>query len=167
MDRKNQQNKKSETAIVDAVVDLGGSVGGALAGAAIGTAVAGPVGTALGAVTGTAIEGAFRTLGKEIKERVFSKKEDQRIGAVFSLAAQKIRDNISSGKSLREDAFFSYNDGTSPADEILEATIIAAQREYEEKKLPYMANLYANIAFDQSISKETISSTSPVSGSTI
>ena len=32
--------------------------------------------------------------------------------------------------------------------------MLVAQKEYEERKLQYIANLYANIAFDDSISCE-------------
>ena len=36
----------------------------------------------------------------------------------------------------------------------LESTLLKSQRESEEKKLPYMAHLLANLAFDREISAE-------------
>ena len=41
----------------------------------------------------------------------------------------------------------------SPADEIAEAVLIAAQREHEEQKLPYIANLLAFVAFESRIDR--------------
>lgn len=140
--------------ILDAVTEAGGSAASALIGAGIGTAVAGPVGTIGGALVGTAIERAILWAGKEIKERCLSKAEHRKIGTVFECATEKINFNLKAGKKLRNDDFFQDKfDERSAAEEILEGTLLAAQRENEEKKLPYIANLYANINFDSIINR--------------
>lgn len=141
--------------IVDGITDVTGSVAGALAGAGIGAMIAGPAGVAGGALAGTAIEKVFQCIGKEIQERFLSKSESKKIGTVYSCAREKIEINLNSGKVLRNDNFFSKktNDRSS-SEEILEGTIFAAQREHEEKKLPYLANLYANINFDSTINRQ-------------
>lgn len=141
--------------IVDGIADIGGSVAGALAGAGIGAVIAGPVGVAGGAIAGTAIEKVIQRIGQEIQERFLSKSESRKIGTVYSCAKEKIEVNLKSGKNLRNDDFFSQkvNDRSS-SEEILEATIFAAQHEHEEKKLPYLANLYANINFDPTINRQ-------------
>ena len=56
---------------------------------------------------------------------------------------------------MRTDGFFdSTMHDRSGADEVMENILLKSQREPEEKKLPYMANLFANIAFDSTISSE-------------
>ena len=44
-------------------------------------------------------------------------------------------------KKLRNDNFFKNIDEYSSAEEILEGTLLVAQKEYEERKLQYIANL--------------------------
>ena len=146
---------EEKNTIVDSLTDIGGSVAGALAGAGIGAVIAGPVGIAGGAIAGTAIEKIFQRIGKEIQEKVLSKAESRKVGTVYSCAREKIESNLNSGKTLRSDDFFlkKINDRSS-SEEILEGTIFAAQREHEEKKLPYLANLYANINFDSTINRQ-------------
>ena len=141
--------------IVDEFADIGGSVAGALAGAGIGAVIAGPVGIAGGAIAGTAIEKVIQRIGKEIQEKFLSKAESRKIETVYSCAKEKIESNLKNRKALRNDDFFSKMiDDRSSSEEILEGTIFAAQREHEEKKLPYLANLYANINFDSTINRQ-------------
>lgn len=140
--------------MIDSIADYGGTAAGAAVGAGIGTLVAGPVGAIGGALAGTVIEKVFSKIGADIKERVLSKSESKKIGSIITIASKKIQAKIKSGKQLRNDDFFEEKvDDRSPAEEILEATLFAAQREYEERKLPYLANLYANINFDSSINR--------------
>lgn len=146
---------KNQKKAIETAVDLGGSTAGALVGAGIGAAVAGPVGVAGGAFAATAVEKLIQWAGKEIKERQLSKSENKKIGTVYSCAIDVINRKLSMGDSLREDDFYLDSvDQRSSAEEILEATLFAAQRECEEKKLPYMANLYANINFEPSIDRQ-------------
>lgn len=135
--------------IVDAITEYGGSATGAVVGLGVGSLVAGPIGAALGALAGTAIEKVFQRTGEEIKERSLSKNENLKIGVVFEAAQKRVASNLQDGKQLRTDEFFKKKgDDRVTADELLENLLFTSQRESEERKLPYMANLYANILFD-------------------
>lgn len=140
---------KKKDEIIDTFSEYGGAVVGATVGGMIGTAIAGPVGSAVGALAGTGLEKIFSWAGKEIKERCLSTSENRKIGTVFELAKVKIEKNLNNNKRLRADVFFDCELGERAAsEEVLEATLFAAQRECEEKKLKYIANLYANINFE-------------------
>ena len=140
--------------IVDVTTELAGSGLGALAGAGVGAVVAGPLGIAGGAMAGTVIGQVFAQIGKEIKERILSKSEDRKIETVYICAKEKINAKLADGYKLRNDDFFDYSaNDRSSAEEILEGTLFAAQRECEERKIPYMANLFANISFNTSIDR--------------
>lgn len=146
--------RNKEEKFIDTATDLGSSAAGAAVGSGIGAVIAGPAGVIGGAIVGTAIEKAIQALGTDIKERCLSKSENRKIGTVYEHAKDKIDDALKSGKKLREDDFFDETiDGRSSSEEILESTLFAAQRESEEKKLPYLANLYANINFDKTIDR--------------
>jgi len=143
--------EKKEKAI-DTVAELGGSAAGAAVGAAIGTAVAGPLGAVGGALAGTVLEKSFQLVGTEIKKRMFSPREEQRIGAVYTYANQKINSNLVSGRMIRTDSFFeAIGEERTTNEEILEGVLLAAQKEYEEKKLKYLGNLYANLPFNEDV----------------
>ena len=121
----------------------------------MGLLVAGPVGAAIGGATGTALAMALKRLGSEIAERLLSPREQARIGYVLGQAVIEIQERIDQGEALREDGFFDARQGgRSDAEEVAESVLLKSQREAEEKKLPYMAHLLANIAFDPAISAE-------------
>lgn len=131
-----------------------GSVAGGAVGGVIGTAIAGPGGAVLGALAGTLIENAVKKIGGELKERMLSKAENKKVGTVYSLACENIAQKLLAGKTLRENVFFEESeDDRSTAEEILERTLFAAQREAEEKKVPYYARMYANIAFSKDVTR--------------
>lgn len=131
-----------------------GSVAGGAVGGVIGTVVAGPGGAVLGALAGTLFENAVKKLGEDIKERKLSKAENKKVGSVYTLASENINKKLIAGKTLREDSFFEESEtDRSSAEEILERTLFAAQREAEEKKLPYYARMFANIAFSTDVSR--------------
>ena len=140
--------------IIDTTAEYGGAAVGAAIGAGIGTVVAGPIGAVGGSLLGTAVEKAFVWAGNEIKNRCFSISENRKIGSVYDVAMQNISQKLSAGLSLRTDNFYYAEIGDrSSAEEVVEGTLFVAQRENEEKKLPYLANLYANINFDETISR--------------
>ena len=140
--------------IIDTTAGYGGIAAGAAIGAGIGMVVAGPAGAVGGSLLGTAVEKAFVWAGNEIKSRCLSTSENRKIGSVYESAKENIARKLSSGISLRSDGFFYAEVGDrSSAEEVLEGTLFAAQRENEEKKLPYLANLYTNINFDETISR--------------
>lgn len=150
--RKLEEYMEKSEQIAKEISEIGGTVTGSVVGAAIGTVIAGPLGAAGGAIAGGIIEKVFRWAGEEISERLLSKRENMRVKTVLDQAQEKIEKNFSDNKMLRDDKFFNEGiDDRSTAEEILEGTLLVAQKEYEEKKLIYLANLYANIAFDKTI----------------
>ena len=71
---------------------------------------------------------------------------------MYSLAAAEIVRRVGNGESVRSDGFFDEDEtGRSDAHEVWESALLKSQREPEEKKLPYMAYLLANLAFDPQI----------------
>ena len=127
---------------------LGGG-GSSVVGSAMGLLLGGPEGAFAGGVTGTGVTIAVRHIGHEMSARLLSPREQQRVGMVFTLAAAEIVDRIGSGEQIREDGFFSgETPGRSDGEEVWESVLLKSQREPEEKKLPYMAYLLANLAFD-------------------
>lgn len=139
---------------INTISEISGSAVGAMVGSGIGNAVAGPLGAIAGSVAGNVIEKVFAWAGNEISMRLLSRQEEKRIVNVMDLAKKKIESNLAKDKKLRDDDFFDQISDRSTAEEILEGTLLVAQKEYEERKLQYIANLYANIAFDEDISRE-------------
>ena len=126
----------------------GGAVGGAL-----GFLAAGPAGAAAFSAGGTLAAMALSHVGEDIADRFLGPREKVRVGGVLALSAAKISERIEAGEQIRDDGFFdSKPDGRPDAEEVAENILLKAQREAEEKKLPFMANLLSNVAFDTAIS---------------
>jgi hypothetical protein len=144
------------TGRVDRVRDLiegGAEIAGGAVGGALGFLASGPIGAAVLGAGGAGAAVALRHIGSEVSERLLGPREKVRIGGVLALAAARIQDRIKGGESLREDGFFDEASGArSDAEEVAESILLRSQREAEERKLPYMACLLANVAFDASIS---------------
>lgn len=65
-----------------------------------------------------------------------------------------IEQQCAKGAHPQDDGFFDGGEeDRSAGEELLEGVLIAAQREYEEKKTIYLARLYANILFHPEISR--------------
>ena len=131
---------------------LGGSSSAAVS-AAAGLLLAGPLGAVVGGATGTALSMALNKLGNEISQRLLSPREQARVGFVLAHTAKNINDLFAKGEVLRTDGFFDADEGDrSDAEELAESVLLKSQREAEEKKLPYMANLLALLAFTPQVS---------------
>jgi hypothetical protein len=145
---KEQENTKS-------LVEMGADIAGNVAGAAVGFIVAGPTGSVIGAAATPVITGILKTIGSEIRSRLYSDRELIRAGGALAFAVQKIQSNIETGRTLRSDNFF--DDDTvsdrGAAKEILEGVLLAAQKEYQEKKVRFYGNLYANIVFESDVDR--------------
>ena len=126
------------------------SISGAV-GSAIGL-LGGPPGAVIGGFVGGAFSTAVKKLGSEMDERFMGPREEARVGAVCALGASEIVERINAGERLREDRFFDEGEaGRSAAEEIWESLLSKCQREASERKLTYMANLFAGVAFDESV----------------
>jgi len=82
-----------------------------------------------------------------------SAREEVRIGATISFAVVKIQSRLGAGELPRTDGFFERDEsGRSDSDSIYEGVLLKAKNEIEEKKLRFMGNLIASIAFNPDIS---------------
>jgi len=121
-------------------------VGGPVLGEVIASSSGLPPGCGAGLGAGFSI--AMRYLFGETK-RLFSPREKRRVLTVLALSAKAIERERAAGKQLRSDEFFNRKiDDRTTAEELGEAVIYAAYDEHEERKLPFLANLYASFGFD-------------------
>lgn len=102
------------------------------------------MGAMLGEVLGQAAE--------DYANRALSTREEARVATVLDAAAGKIAKLIGEGEVLRSDGFF--DSGDDDADEVLEGVLRAAQDEHQQKKLPHLASVFANIAFSPQVTVE-------------
>ena len=138
--------------LINKGAEIAGGASGPAAGMVIGSFLAGPAGAALGGGIGAAATIAVRTIGHDLSSRLLSPREAVRVGGVFTLAAAEIVERCGNGESVRQDGFFeTTTDGRSDAEEVWEGMLLKSQREPEERKLPYMAHLLANLAFNTEI----------------
>jgi hypothetical protein len=137
-----------------AFIDLGAGIAGALAGSAASFLMAGPPGAFVGAAGGQLLKHSLKELAGEFVSRSLGRREKERVGAAILFAAEKVRERIDQGQSVRNDDFFAEDaNGRSAANEIAEGVILAAQREHEEKKLRFYGNLIASLAFAKEIDR--------------
>ena len=150
-DKKDQNNSGQN---IEKLINSGAEITGGAVGSIIGFFMGGFVGAAIGGAGSPIVVNTFKKIANEIKERLIGPREEKRIGAAIYYAVEKIQTNLKAGKILRTDDFFNSSpDERSSADEILEATLLAAQREYQEKKLKYYGNLIGNIAFNNTFDR--------------
>lgn len=137
------------------LIDKGSNIGGSVSGASVGLVFGGPVGAISGAVAGPIITDLFKKIGIELTNRLLGNREKIRVGATFSLAMDKLDQEIKKGKKFRNKEFYeSTANDRSEAETIFEGTLLKARDEYEEKKIIYYSNFLANINLDNSISFE-------------
>jgi hypothetical protein len=94
-------------------------------------------------------------MASEIRHRILGPREEKRVGATLAFAADRIRERLEAGDEVRTDGFFDAGDGgRSSGDEVAEGVLIIAQREAQERKLKFLGNLLANVAFDPTIDRD-------------
>ncbi len=142
----------SKRSLPDIIDFTKGSVTSAAA-VGVGTAMGDPtIGGILGGITATFLEIMIRKFVKKHLPKAMrpnlSINEEERLRNVLSHFNTKMIQNLSvgSGKTLRQDCFFSEKiNERSAAEEIFEGVLFAAEREYEEKKVKFEGYFYANI----------------------
>lgn len=135
--------KRLRSLIIQGSHLAGGAVSGAL-----GFLAGGPASALILGSMGVLASNALSSIATDISSRILSPREALRVGGVIALGASQIQRRIEAGEELRDDGFFDTSvDGRSPAEEIAESISLKAQREAEERKLPYLANLLASSAF--------------------
>jgi hypothetical protein len=124
-----------------------GGVGGAAVGLALGVPLA-------GALISPYFTNCLETVGKEVMSRQLGPRQEVRAGAAIILAAQAMKARSDRGDQPRQDDFFDQSDGgCAAADEVTEAALNAAINSFEERKVPYVANLLANVCYDSRVDR--------------
>lgn len=131
--------------IVGIAVQTMGAGAGALFGANVDPSTA-----AVAAMAGTGIA----AVGADIARRVLSPRQELRVGEVFLQAGAAIKAKEVLGEHIREDGFFDEGH-RSAGHEFAEGVILAAMDSFEEKKIPYLANLMANVAVTPTVDAHT------------
>lgn len=149
---------KEKNKAIEFLISAGSNLTGTAAGSALGFLIAGPGGAIIGGAVGSTVTDILKNIGQEVVDKKLSMAERQlvRSGAVYSFAVDKIKKNFESG-TMPVDGFFdsdTTNERTT-AEELLEAVLVKAKDEYEEKKIKFLGNLYGNIAFRSGFSKQT------------
>jgi hypothetical protein len=136
---------------------LAAKITGGVACATIGTLIAGPPGVLIGAVLAPFLEHQLTTLAGEFVTRQLSNRQQVRAGAGALLLTSAIQTHLAAGKSLRSDEFMDQNaNGRQAMDELAEQAIVAMIDSIEERRLPYLANFYASLYFDDSVPRASI-----------
>ena len=132
------------------LIESGSEFAGAAAGGALGL-IGGPPGVLAGAAGGVAVTRALKRVGAELQLRWLGPRQHERIGAAYAVACERIRQRAADDESPRSDGFFT---GERPAaEELLEGVLQAAGESYEERKVRFLGNLYASIAFDSRVGR--------------
>lgn len=158
MDEEDQSKESTEDVgrLRDAI-SVGAEIVGGAAGGALGFLFAGPVGAAGAGAAGVVISRSLMAVGEEVCDRILSPRERARVGAAVAVSAARTQERLQAGDQVRADGYLS--DGTSrpPVDEITEGLLLAAQRAYDEKKVPFIGRLSANLNFRPDLSLESAS----------
>ena len=137
------------------MIDSGADIASGAIGGALGFLAAGPLGAAVAGAGGVAAASALKKIGNEVSERFLGPREQVRVGGTLALAAEHIRDRLERGERVRTDGFFeNHRKGRNDAEEVAESVLLRSQREAEERKIPYMACLIGNMAFESAISAQ-------------
>ncbi|WP_352422976.1 hypothetical protein [Proteiniphilum sp.] len=133
------------------LLNAGSEIVGNVTGAIIGSAIAGPTGLLLGASLPTIFSMTFNRISDDVLNRTISKREEQKIGAGYIFAIDRIEKNIKAGKIIREDGFIGNDNILSDSNVILEGVTTKLQKEWELKKLQFYGNFLGNISFTDEV----------------
>jgi hypothetical protein len=129
----------------------GAGVLGGIVGAAVGL-VGGPVGSIAGGAVGSIVADTF----KDFAGRMLSSHERIRFDSATSYIEDSIKQAITTGRSVRQDDFFQGdNNFSSDAGQLLEGVLLKCKQQYEQKKIRLIANIFKNVAFDETIAPQT------------
>lgn len=136
------------------ILDAGSELTGIATGAGIGYFIDGPSGS----FAGTMAAVPARIALQEISHRMLGKREKIRIGAALEYAAEIYTERISEGHEVRSDGFFEDPpSGRSAAQDLAEGVLIAAQQQWEEKKVRHLGYMLGNLGFEEQIDGLTAS----------
>lgn len=131
------------------LIESGSQVFGQASGIGVGL-LGGPL---AGVVAGAAMGEAFARVATEFYDRVAAGRQRARGGKALEVALWRIGQRVDDGDLPRQDGFFNPGpDGRADAEEVLEGTLFTAANAWEERKVAPLGRLYANVAFDPTIS---------------
>lgn len=118
-------------------------------GAVLGAVVGGVPGSIVGASATPSLVYLAHQAVTEFCARFLSQQERRRVDTVATLALEGIQTRLDRGDERRQDQFFDPRvaDGRSDVEEIFEAVLLRAKQEAQERKIPFLANIFANAAF--------------------
>ena len=101
------------------------------------------------------------TVGETIADTLdknMSQQEVIRTNKAYIYFVDKLERNLNQGLQIRNDDFFRSPVGyRKPAEELFEGMLIKARNQYEEAKVEFFSNLYANGCVDPDLSPQMIS----------
>ena len=135
------------------IISTGSEMAGTATGSVLGFFMGGPVGAAAGGATGVAISKTALKVLTDVANRTLSRREEVRIGTVAAFAVEKIQLKLEAGENVRNDGFFSSPKSTerSDAEEVFEGVLLKSKNEHEERKVKFLGNVLANIAFQDGL----------------
>ena len=93
---------------------------------------------------------AIKKVLGDVAERHMSQRENFRVGTAAAHALNRIYERRLAGEEPRKDPFFqSLEDDRSPAETALDGMLYQCRDQWEEKKIPWIANIYANAVFSE------------------
>lgn len=119
---------------------------GGAAGAALSIASADPTITMLAALSAP-VCATLSSVAIDFLARSVSPSEKRRANKLFYAVMNRVWERRNSGEEIRSDGFFDIEDDRSPAQEVVEATVQKCIKEYQEKKLRFIAEILANALF--------------------
>jgi hypothetical protein len=133
------------------LVQLGAETAAGAIGAGAGLLL-GPPGAVGGAVGGPALVRLIARAGRSVRNRLISSSEEERIGTALYIAVERFKQREAEGETPREDGLF--DPGEDPRG-MLEGTLLAAAKSYDELKVPYVGAFYASFAFEREVDVDT------------
>jgi hypothetical protein len=151
MAREDEISEESPEESGRKLVVIGANGLAGIAGAAAG-AFLGPVGAIAGGAAAPALASMLSSAGRRIHRRLLGPNQEVRVGAALAVALGRIEERKEAGEKLREDGLF---DPDSDPRGMLEGTLLAAARAYDEKKVPFLGAFYASFAYKEGVSITT------------
>lgn len=141
------------TGDVQRLIASAGDIAGTALGALAGISTANPAFVFAGAVLGSVMGNSVG----EIAARTLSGRQERRAGTLVVAAFGELKAKEVLGETVRTDGFFDgeYSDG----DEFIEGALRATMVSFEERKLPYLAKLIANVCTDKGVDISTANHT--------
>lgn len=134
----------------EGLLHAGADVAGGVIGSAIGFVAGNLPGAMAGGAAGPLIARSVLSVGADFHRRFLSPREQLRVGGVLALAVNKTSENIMRGKE-QNSRLVGAETKPDSAKELYEALVLAVQRDPQEKKLSFYANLLGNLPFEKEI----------------